>query len=184
MRRRLELARGLMHHPKILFLDEPTLGLDPQTREHIWAYVKRLAREKNITIIITTHYMAEADKLCDRIAIIDAGVISALGTPGKLKLEVGGDIIHLTTQQFDDQCLTGPDYIKDIRHEKDGVSITVHDAGRHLQEILNRAGPVESVEIRPLTLEDVFLHYTGREIREGSPEGSWAQKAMQAGYHR
>ena len=78
MRRRLELARGLMHHPEILFLDEPTLGLDPQTREHIWEYIRKLATEKNITIIITTHYMDEADRLCDRLAIIDRGKVAVL----------------------------------------------------------------------------------------------------------
>ncbi|MFZ1898117.1 ATP-binding cassette domain-containing protein, partial [Methanoregula sp.] len=94
MRRRLELARGLMHHPEILFLDEPTLGLDPQTREHIWEYIKKLATEKNITIIITTHYMDEADRLCDRLAIIDRGKVAVLGPPDLLKKELGGDIIR------------------------------------------------------------------------------------------
>ena len=85
MRRRLELARGLMHHPKVLFLDEPTLGLDPQSRDHIWKYIENLAKEKNMTIIITTHYMDEADKLCDRLAIIDHGKIVVLGSPKQLK---------------------------------------------------------------------------------------------------
>jgi len=91
MRRRLELARGLMHHPKVLFLDEPTLGLDPQTREHIWKYIARLAKEERTTIVMTTHYMEEADLLCSRIGIMDHGKIVALGTPKKLKHEVGGD---------------------------------------------------------------------------------------------
>jgi len=184
MRRRLELARGLMHHPKILFLDEPTLGLDPQTREHIWEYVKKLAKEKNITIIITTHYMDEADRLCDRLAIVDHGRIAVLGPPSKLKRELGGDIIHLQAKTCNKESLTGLPFIKNVRQEGDGITITVQDAGRHLQEILNYAGPVDSVEVRPVTLEDVFLHYTGRAIREGPPEGSWADKAMQAGSRR
>jgi ABC-2 type transport system ATP-binding protein len=184
MRRRLELARGLMHHPAILFLDEPTLGLDPQTREHIWAYVKRLATEKNITIIITTHYMDEADRLCDRLAIVDRGKIAVLGPPARLKRELGGDIIHLRAKSCDTESLKKLEFVKDIRADQDGISITVQDAGRHLQELLNRAGPVDSVEIRPLTLEDVFLHYTGRAIREGPAEGGWAEKVMAAGSRR
>jgi len=92
MRRRLELARGLMHRPKVLFLDEPTLGLDPQSRDHIWAYVERLVREENITVVLTTHYMEEADRLCSRLAIIDHGKIVALDSPANLKLVLGGDV--------------------------------------------------------------------------------------------
>ena len=181
MRRRLELARGLMHHPKILFLDEPTLGLDPQTREHIWEYVKKLATEKKITIIITTHYMDEADKLCDRLAIIDQGKIAVLGAPDQLKKDLGGDIIRLRAENGNIQALEGLEYVKNIQRIDSEISLTVKDASQHLQEILQYAGKVESVEIRPLTLEDVFLHYTGKAIREGAPEGSWAEKAMHAG---
>ena len=93
MRRRLEIARGLIHKPKVIFLDEPTLGLDPSSRESMWRYIQRLAKEEKITIILTTHYMEEADKLCDRIGIIDKGKIIALDTPSKLKARIGGDII-------------------------------------------------------------------------------------------
>jgi ABC-2 type transport system ATP-binding protein len=181
MRRRLELARGLMHHPKILFLDEPTLGLDPQTRGHIWVYIKNLARDEHITIIITTHYMDEADRLCDRLAIVDQGAIVALGPPEKLKKDLGGDIIRLRGQDGQFEALRNLDFVKNIRNREGDVLITVKDASVHLQEVLNRVGQVESVEVRPLTLEDVFLHYTGRAIREGSPEGGWADKAMHAG---
>ncbi|MGB7992587.1 ATP-binding cassette domain-containing protein, partial [Methanoregula sp.] len=184
MRRRLELARGLMHHPKILFLDEPTLGLDPQTREHIWAYVKKLAFEKNITIIITTHYMDEADRLCNRIGIVDAGKIAVLGTPKELKQAVGGDVIFLKAKACDVESLQALPFVKGVRSDDEGILITVQDAGLHLQEILEKAGPVAFVEVRPMTLENVFLHHTGRAIREGSPEGSWAEKAMMAGSRR
>jgi len=184
MRRRLELARGLMHHPKILFLDEPTLGLDPQTREHIWEYVKKLAVEEKITIIITTHYMDEADRLCDRLAIIDQGKIAVLGPPEKLKKGLGGDIIRLRAENGRFESLQGLDFVKNVRIEQNEVFITVKDASEHLQEVLNRVGKVESVEVRPLTLEDVFIHYTGKAIREGSPEGGWAEKAMHAGSGR
>ncbi|HUV79825.1 MAG TPA: ATP-binding cassette domain-containing protein, partial [Candidatus Bathyarchaeia archaeon] len=99
MRRRLEIARGLLHEPKVLFLDEPTLGLDPQTRNHIWEYIENLNKEKGITIILTTHYMDEADRLCDRVAIMDKGKLIASETPEKLKEEIGGDVITITSSE-------------------------------------------------------------------------------------
>jgi len=181
MRRRLELARGLMHHPEILFLDEPTLGLDPQTREHIWEYVRRLATEKKITIIITTHYMDEADRLCDRLAIIDRGKIAVLGPPDQLKKELGGDIIRMRAGNFDMESLRELDYVTHVGKDDGSISVTVRDASQYLQDLLGRVGKVEGVEVRPLTLEDVFIHYTGRAIREGAPEGGWAEKVMRAG---
>ena len=116
MRRRLELARGLMHHPKILFLDEPTLGLDPQSRDHIWTYIEKLAKEEKITIIITTHYMEEADKLCDRIAIIDSGKIVVLNSPSNLKKTIGGDIVTLKTKNPNIEKITASN--TPISHQK------------------------------------------------------------------
>ena len=101
MRRRLELARGLLHLPKVLFLDEPTLGLDPQTREHIWQYIESLSREREMTIVLTTHYMEEADRLCNRVAIIDEGKIVVMDSPQDLKETVGGDIVRLKTKTLD-----------------------------------------------------------------------------------
>jgi ABC-2 type transport system ATP-binding protein len=178
MRRRLELARGLMHHPKVLFLDEPTLGLDPQSRDVIWRYIEKLAKEKNMTIIITTHYMDEADKLCNRLAIIDRGKIVVLGTPQKLKKELGGDIIRLKAENLDGEVFKNLKYVKKVSKCDSEVCLTVEDGNKHLQEILKFAGKVDSVEIRSPTLDDVFLFYTGRGMREGSPEGSWAEKAM------
>jgi ABC-2 type transport system ATP-binding protein len=180
MRRRLELARGLMHHPKVLFLDEPTLGLDPQSRGSIWEYIQKLAKEKNITIVITTHYMDEADKLCDRLAIIDQGKIVVLGTPKKLKKELGGDMVRLKINNFNVDILKKLPYVKKIKSCQDEVCLTVENTNIHLQELLNIIGKVSSVEIHSPTLDDVFLHYTGRKIRESSPEGSWAEKAMHA----
>jgi len=180
MRRRLELARGLMHHPKILFLDEPTLGLDPQSREHIWKYIENLAKEKNMTIIITTHYMDEADKLCDRLAIIDKGKIVVLGSPKQLKKDLGGDIIRLKAKVLDIDALKNLPYVKDISPCDGEVCLTLENANTHLQEILKLVGKIDSVEIRSPTLDDVFLHYTGRAMREGTPEGSWAEKMMNA----
>jgi len=180
MRRRLEIARGLMHHPKILFLDEPTLGLDPQSRDYIWKYIEKMARDEKITIIITTHYMDEADKLCDRLAIIDHGKIVVLGSPKNLKKELGGDIIRLKAKNLNIEILRNLKYVKKIRKCNGEVCLTVKDASKHLQEILKVVGKVDSVEIRSPTLDDVFLHYTGRAIREESPEGGWAQRVMNA----
>ena len=180
MRRRLELARGLMHHPKILFLDEPTLGLDPQSRDYIWKYILRLAKEKKITIIITTHYMDEADKLCNRLAIIDHGKIVVMGAPKDLKKELGGDIIRLKAENLSIDELKKLNYVKNISNCDGEICLTVENANEHLQEILKAVGKVDSVEIRSPTLDDVFLHYTGRGMREDRPEGSWAEKAMNA----
>ena len=178
MRRRLELARGLMHHPRVLFLDEPTLGLDPQSRDYIWSYIEKLAKEEKITIVLTTHYMDEADKLCDRLAIIDYGKIVVLGTPEELKKELGGDIIKLRGKNLKLEPLKNLSYVKNIAASSEEVCLTVEDANMHIQDILNNVGKVDSTEIRSPTLDDVFIHYTGRGIREDSPEGSWAEKAM------
>ena len=171
MRRRLELARGLLHNPRTLFLDEPTLGLDPQTREHIWAYIENLVKSENVTVIITTHYMEEADRLCDRVAIIDHGKIAALDTPSALKSKTGGDIIRLSVRTPRLDRLKELDYILSMDYSGNTLRLTVKDAGKHLQEILSMVGEADAVEVRTATLNDVFLHYTGREIREESGEG-------------
>ena len=176
MRRRVELARGLLHDPKILFLDEPTLGLDPQTREHIWNYIEKLVKEKKVTIIITTHYMDEADRLCDRIAIIDFGKIVVLDTPENLKRDLGGEIIRLKIKEPNLEKVKKLKYVEKISALNGAVSLTVRDANRHLQEILKVIGKVESVECRAPTLNDVFLHYTGREFREEGAEGGFWER--------
>ena len=170
MRRRLEIARGLMHHPKVLFLDEPTLGLDPQSREHIWKYVERLSSEEKMTIVITTHYMEEAERLCDRVAIIDNGRIAAIGTPSALKKVIGGDVVTLTAASPNVARARKLAFVKRIVRKGGALSLTVEDAGRHLPSILRAVGRVDSVEVRSPTLEDVFIHYTGKKIREESTE--------------
>ncbi|MDD5527600.1 MAG: ATP-binding cassette domain-containing protein [Patescibacteria group bacterium] len=178
MRRRLELGRGLMHYPKVLFLDEPTLGLDPQTRDHLWRYIEDLARRMHISVIITTHYMEEADMLCDRVAIIDSGKIVALDAPSKLKEIIGGDVVTIKIKEPKIDLIKQLPYISKV-DVKDGiVSLTVANASEHLAEILQTIGQVDSVEVRQPTLSDVFLHYTGREIREDSAEGGWADRVI------
>ncbi len=176
MRRRLELARGLLHKPKILFLDEPTLGLDPQTREHIWEYIRRLVDLERVTVILTTHYMDEAERLCDRVAIIDDGRIIALDTPERLKHIIGGDIVRLRIQDPQLSRMKELGYVVKIDRTGDLVTLTVKDSSVHLQEILSLVGEVKSVELRTPTLNDVFLHFTGHEIRGDSAEGGFFQR--------
>jgi ABC-2 type transport system ATP-binding protein len=178
MRRRLEIARGLMHNPRVLFLDEPTLGLDPQTRTHIWEYIERLVREQRISIIVTTHYMDEADRLCDHIAIIDHGRIVVLDSPENLKRMLGGDIIRLEMQNPDVNSVEALPYVKKVEIHGPTVSLTVEDGRSHIQEILARIGKVDSVELHPPSLEDVFLRYTGREFREQQAEGGFWERVM------
>ena len=174
MRRRLEIARGLIHYPKVLFLDEPTIGLDPQTREHIWAYIEDLGRTHDITMILTTHYMEEADRLSDRIAIMDYGKIVALGTPSELKETLEGDVITVRTKETERLSLI---IAKRVKIEKthtseDKLEITVRDGKALLPRIVEIAANnnvyVESVSLREPNLEDVFIHYTGRAIRAES----------------
>jgi ABC-2 type transport system ATP-binding protein len=181
MRRRLELARGLLHEPKVLFLDEPTLGLDPQTRQHIWSYIKKLSTEKKVTIILTTHYMEEADVLCDRLAIIDHGKVVALDTPARLKKSLGGDVVRLKTDKPNIKAVRKLKFVKGVQREEGYLVLTVTDASRHLQEILKSVGDVENVESRSPTLNDVFLHFTGSEIRDQEGEGGYFERMMHSG---
>lgn len=172
MIRRLEMARGLLHYPKILFLDEPTIGLDPQTREHIWDYVLTLAKNENLTIILTTHYMDEADLLCDDIAIIDKGVIKVRDSPENLKNYLEGDNIVIRTSLPDKLAagLSGQDFVIEINVSKDALRLKVREGSRNAPHIIDIARDlavkVESIDIDEPTLHDVFLHHTGKEIRE------------------
>jgi len=178
MRRRLEIARGLMHRPKVLFLDEPTLGLDPQSRENIWQYIENLSSQGKMSIIITTHYMEEVDRLCKRLAIIDHGKVVALDSPSNLKKIIGGEVVILKQNNPVVNEIKKLDFVKKIETKNGMVYLTVSNASANLQQILQIAGKVESVEIHSPTLNDVFLFYTGREIREDSPEGGWGQRVM------
>jgi len=178
MRRRLELARGLLHLPKVLFLDEPTLGLDPQSREHIWEYIEDMSKERDMTIVLTTHYMEEADRLCDRVAIIDQGKIIVMDTPERLKQTVGGDTVCLKTGNADTERFKKLDSVSKVEVKDDYIVLTVRNASENLQAILDVAGKIESVEIRPASLNDVFLSYTGKEIRPETGEGGIVQRIM------
>jgi ABC-2 type transport system ATP-binding protein len=172
MKRRLELARGLLHNPKVLFLDEPTLGLDPQTRNHIWEYVLELRKREGTTVFLTTHYMDEAEK-ADRIAIIDYGKLVAMDTPERLKQSIGKDIISLKTE--DDAKATeeiSRRYQTEVRKDKDHLTFSI-DNGEEFLPIFIREFSIKisSISLRRPTLEDVFLKLTGREIREEGEAG-------------
>ncbi|HEY3273222.1 MAG TPA: ATP-binding cassette domain-containing protein [Methanocella sp.] len=173
MRRRLEIARSLIHYPKVLFLDEPTIGLDPQSRDHIWNYIRDLKKRENITIILTTHYMEEADKLCDRIAIIDKSRIVALDTPGSLKEQLEGETITIRTKNnelFAAKLVEAKlaDKITTVNGE---LSLSVKNAHTALPRVVEVAAAngiyVDSIALHEPDLDDVFIHHTGRNIREG-----------------
>ncbi|MHB1325545.1 MAG: ATP-binding cassette domain-containing protein [Thermoleophilia bacterium] len=188
MKRRLEIARGLMHYPHVLFLDEPTLGLDPQTRSAIWEHVHELRAEYDITVFLTTHYMEEAEN-CDRIAIIDTGKIVALDTPGTLKHGVGGDIITLRSsdtvttlaelrEKFDLEALVKPELADTSGPAGDRIYVEVPNGRTLLPRILKGlTTEILSVAVREPTLDDVFLNLTGRQIREESVDKMDAMKA-------
>jgi ABC-2 type transport system ATP-binding protein len=175
MKRRLEIARGLIHRPKVLFLDEPTLGLDAQTRRHIWEYIKKLNKEERVTILLTTHYMEEADYLCDRVAIIDHGKIVALDTPKKLKDSLGADVVSLEIPNQDSTAfeakLKNFEWLKEVNKHDGFLDLKAKNADKRLPEIISIAEKVgmtiNSVNLHKPTLEDVFLHFTGKTIREG-----------------
>jgi ABC-2 type transport system ATP-binding protein len=179
MRRRLEIARGILHKPKILFLDEPTLGLDPRSRESMWKYIQKLVQEEKITIILTTHYMEEADVLCDRIGIIDRGKIIAHDTPSRLKEIVSGnDIIRLHLEKKDedfDILLKDLSFIHRISTDVDGsIILSVENASRNLPKILKKVN-AESVEFSNRNLNDVFIYFTAQDTKE-QPEGGFMEK--------
>jgi ABC-2 type transport system ATP-binding protein len=171
MKRRLEIARGLMTRPDVIFLDEPTLGLDPQSRLRVWDYIRQVNRE-GTTIFLTTHYMDEADNLSDRICIIDHGRIIAAGTSGELKDALGQDMIYLETGNDTKtaELLRALPEVKDVRSAFRGLSVIITtDGTKCLPAILERlkeAGiEIRSANLKKPTLDDVFVHFTGREIR-------------------
>ena len=174
MRRRLELGRGLIHYPKVLFLDEPTVGLDPQTRDHIWKYIKELKEAHDITVVLTTHYMDEADRLSDRIAIMDHGKIVVLDSPSKLKETLEGDVITVRANNIEElaKLLSKWLGLNQTHVIEDTLEITVHNSRAAMPRIMEIATQnniyVESLLSREPNLEDVFLHYTGRSIRQDS----------------
>ncbi len=173
MKRRLEIGRGLVHRPKVLFLDEPTLGLDPQTRENIWEYISKLNKSEDITVLMTTHYMEEADKLCDEVAIMDQGQIIMADSPLNLKRELKADTITIKVDKQDLFINKAKklDYVKKIYSEDSYIKIMVERGENLIHQLVNFANQnnimVESIELQHPNLEDVFISYTGTSITEG-----------------
>lgn len=177
MKRRLEIARSLLHVPKIIFLDEPTLGLDVQTRRKLWEYIRKLSAEHKITIILTTHYLEEADSLCDRVAIIDRGEIKALDTPQKLKSTMGGDVISIDTHDAKalQKMLETKKVGKQFAHINHTLSFTIEHGAKMIPKIVEWAQDEKiellSISVKQPSLEDVFVQLTGHAIRQEESNG-------------
>ena len=170
MRRRLEIARGLLHRPRVLFLDEPTLGLDVPARRALWERLEHLRADPSVTVLLTTHDMDEAARLCDEVAILDAGKVAAHGTPRELCQAVGGDHVELELDRPEaaESALRGPG-ITALRREGSRLEVTVRDASAELAGLIERVRPfgIRGVRMREVTLEDAFLHFTGHRIGPG-----------------
>jgi ABC-2 type transport system ATP-binding protein len=185
MRRRLQLAMGLIHDPKILFLDEPTLGLDIQTRQNMWTYIRDLNREKGITVFMTTHYLEEADSLCDRIAIIDGGVIKLSGSPSELKAKLGGTILTLQLTDGADvsNMLSGIQDVTEVKKEDETYKIKLTRTETALpaivENITKKGLKISDITLAKPTLDQVFLQITGNTMRDGSANGdSFGQRVL------
>jgi ABC-2 type transport system ATP-binding protein len=180
MRRRLEIARGLIHSPKILFLDEPTTGLDPVSRTNVWQMIRKLRERSELTILITTHYMEEADKLCDRIAIVDHGKLAALDTPTRLKDSISG--IDTVEAEFVNapsdwiSQLQALPHVTGVTQREDVVHITSSDGPATIAALMDLTRSegvgVKRVSVQSTTLDDVFVHYTGSDLRDASNAGA------------
>lgn len=196
MRKRLDLAMSLIHQPRVIFLDEPTTGLDPQTRSYLWDYIKDLAREMDIAIFLTTHYMDEADRLADRIAIIDLGKIMTLGTSEELKRNIGGDVVTLTPpvekdeerEEFvrcTEEVLSGKPFVMQTKPADGELAVYVQDGGAAIPAIMQTLSgqgiDVKTISVSRPTLDDVFLKYTGRTMRsEEGTRTTFLQRKRQA----
>ncbi len=182
MRRRLQMAMGLVHSPKVMFLDEPTLGLDIQTRTKVWDYIRRLNKERGLTVFMTTHYLEEADGLCDRIAIIDHGVIKVSDTPSHLKEKIGGDVLTIGLSDGEDltQFFNSVPDVSDVSREGQVYKMKIPRTERALPTIIEgvtkRGLKITEISFTKPTLDEVFLEVTGRTMREEEGvQESWIQ---------
>ena len=179
MRRRIEIARGLVHSPSVLFLDEPTTGLDPVSRTNVWEMIRSLRQKSELTILLTTHYMDEADKLCERIAIVDHGKLAALDTPTRLKDSVPGN--DTVEAEFEN---APANWIEQLRGLAQATSVTEHEGVFHITSnegpvtvgalmdlARSRGVTVKRVSVQSTTLDDVFLHFTGSDLRDTAGGG-------------
>ena len=179
MRRRLEIARGLLHSPNVLFLDEPTIGLDPQTRASIWTYIEQLHKREKITVFVTTHYMDEAEN-CDRIAIMDKGRIVALDTPDALKAGIGKDRVQITTED-DNKAIESlkANFDLDAAVHEGQVTISVAEGAEFVPHLFEKLGVhILSVTVQRPSLDDVFLSYTGTTLRDAESMTAFTRRPI------
>jgi ABC-2 type transport system ATP-binding protein len=180
MRRRVEIARGLVHEPRIFFLDEPTTGLDPVSRTAVWEMLQKIKAERDLTVLLTTHYMDEADKLCDRIAIVDHGKLAALDSPLKLKTSIPGknslEVSFSTMPEDWELQLRSLPYVESVSGSDHVFRIASQNGPATTQALLDTAAQkgvvVHSLSVQSTTLDDVFVHYTGRQLRDALQEAS------------
>jgi ABC-2 type transport system ATP-binding protein len=186
MRRRLEIARGLVHNPLIFFLDEPTTGLDPVSRIAVWEMLNNLKKTRNLTMLLTTHYMEEADRLCDRIAIVDHGTLVALGTPIELKQSVpGSNVVEVQFDREDDQWksrLENLPNVTEVQSQSAGVyRVLTSNGSQTTTQLVEMAASLgeqlTSLSVQNTSLDDVFVHYTGRQLRDEQVKGTWTMPA-------
>jgi ABC-2 type transport system ATP-binding protein len=187
MQRRLEIGRGLMHEPDVLFLDEPTTGLDARTRRDTWEYIERLNEESGVSIVITTHYMDEADFLCERVAVMDQGEVVAIDSPAELKASLGGDVLALGLAGGEEELferLDAQPWVREYTATEDGVAITMARGEQRVADLVRIAddagATIESVDLRNPSLENVFLSLTGSTLTEreaSDAEGSHTEAA-------
>jgi len=186
MRRRVEIARGLVHEPKVFFLDEPTTGLDPVSRVAVWEMLRRLKERRDLTVFLTTHYMDEADKLCDRIGIVDHGKLVALDSPMKLKASISGtNILEVsfptTPAGWEDRMKSLPE-VQNVSAQDNVFRIATTNGPATTMALLEAAAqinlPVHSLSVQSTTLDDVFVHYTGRQLRDALQEASPRESAL------
>jgi len=186
MRRRVEIARGLVHEPRVFFLDEPTTGLDPVSRVAVWEMLRQLKENRDLTVLITTHYMDEADKLCDRIAIIDHGKLVALDSPMKLKASISGSNIlevsfPTTPAGWEDQMKALPE-VEAVSGHDNVFRVATRNGPATTMALLEAAAqihlPVHSLSVQSTTLDDVFVHYTGRLLRDALQEASPSESSF------
>jgi ABC-2 type transport system ATP-binding protein len=186
MRRRVEIARGLVHEPRVFFLDEPTTGLDPVSRVAVWDMLRQLKQTRDLTVLLTTHYMDEADKLCDRIAIVDHGKLVALDSPMKLKASISGtNILEVsfssTPDGWEDRLRALPD-VETVTGHDNQFRIATRNGPATTMALLDAAAqvqlPVNSLAVQSTTLDDVFVHYTGRQLRDALQAPVAAESSM------
>lgn len=193
MQRRLEIGRGLLHEPEVLFLDEPTVGLDARTRRDTWEYIGRMNEQAGVTVVLTTHNMEEADQLCERVAIVDQGEVAALDSPAALKESLGGDIVDLgiesATRAVADRLDDRP-WVRAVERTDTGVRVTLERGETRIPDIVritdDVGAPITSVDLRKPSLENVFLSLTGSTIAEresDTPEGAGGDGSEGSEHH-